>query len=169
MTKRDLFRLLIKLSGLFFLITVVFSPLPNNFALLISNADFVSILIFLATTILLTGIFVLLIFKPDTIINLLQLDKGFDDDNVNAQNLSTDKIFLLAIIIIGGSLLIKNIPLLISNCIFAFKTSVRKDLYPTPDNRLFIQIGVNIVNLIIGYFMIAYRENLCNLLSNKRR
>lgn len=111
----------------------------------------------------------LLIFKPDTIINLLKFDNGFDDDNVNPQNLSTDKIFLLAVILIGRTLLVKNVPLLISNCFFAFKASVRKDFYPTIDNRLYVQIGVNIVNFIIGYLMIAYRDDLCKILSGKKK
>jgi len=168
MTKRDLFRLLIKISGLYFLISVVFSPMPGNLTLLISNADLVSILIWGVTSILTIGIFVLLIFKPDTIINILKLDKGFDDNNVNIQDSSADKILLLAIIIIGGILLTKNVPLLISNSIFAFKTSVSEYLYSKANNKLNIQIGVNIANIIIGYLMIANRIYLCRLLSNKK-
>jgi len=55
-----------------------------------------------------------LIYKPDKIIDWLKLDKGFDDDRIDFQNFNNTNILKLAVIVIGGIMLIKNIPAFLS-------------------------------------------------------
>jgi len=98
MTKKDLFRLIIKIFGLYFVISSLFSIIPFNIEFLTtqiySNAPFdyangIWMIVNIAWIILL---FVLLIYKPDIILKWLKLDKGFDDDRIDFQNFNTVNI-----------------------------------------------------------------------------
>ena len=55
MTKKDLFRLIIKIFGLYSVITIIFSVFPSNVALVISQIDFVGIAPGMALKILYTA------------------------------------------------------------------------------------------------------------------
>ena len=83
MTKTDLFRVILKISGIYFLATVVFNTLPNLF-MFFQNTPVLSYLLAMVVMLILAMIFLSLIFKPDIYIRLLKLDKGFDEEISNA-------------------------------------------------------------------------------------
>jgi hypothetical protein len=51
MTKKDLFRLIIKISGLYSIITTIFSALPNNLYLALADIDWIGVVWFTSTLI----------------------------------------------------------------------------------------------------------------------
>ena len=178
MTKKDLFRLIIKIFGLYFVISSIFSFTPMiiesvtsqfDFNVQFDYAGFIWLMINLAWIILL---FVFLIYKPDIIVKWLKLDRGFDDDRIDFQNFNTANILKLAVIVIGGLLLIHNIPIFLSNSWFAFKASVGSNI--NNDTTLqfgslrdYINLGIAFINIVIGYFLVTNYNFVSKLLNEK--
>lgn len=170
MTKKDFFRLLIKIFGLYSVISVLFSVFPNNLFMVINQIDFVGI-VWIVVSLLAVGLlFAFLIYKPDKIIGLLKLDKGFDDDSFDFQNFNNSNIFKLAVIVIGGILLIKSIPSFLSHTLFAFKSSFGNEL----DINVFkfalkdyVQWAISFINIIIGYLMLTKFNHFIKIFKDK--
>ena len=71
MTKKDFFILLIKIFGLFSLITNLFSVLPGNISIAFMDLDPMSAIWIIIAVALIFGLFVLLVFKAEKIVILL--------------------------------------------------------------------------------------------------
>ena len=102
MTKKDLFRLIIKIFGLYSIITTIFSALPSNISWVITQIDLTGIIWLIGTVIVIILLFMFLVYKPDKIIGWLKLDRGFDNDTIEFQNFNSENILKLAVIVIGG-------------------------------------------------------------------
>ena len=169
MSKRDLFRLVIKLAGMYFLFVMVLPSLVSSFSFLTMNgSNSTSMLAFIIGVLILVGIFVLMVFGPDLIINFFRLDKGFDTEDVDLKKYKLNDIVLLAVILLGGTLIINNLPNLLSNLLFAFKSMVQQNIYQHLDKQSNIKIVVNILFILIGYLMISKRAFLVRLLTPKK-
>jgi len=171
MTKQDFFRLLIKILGLYFIISILFSVIPSNISFVIGQIDIIGILWLILTILVVILLFMFLIYKPDKIIVWLKLDKGFDEDRIEFQNFNNTNILKLALIVIGGILLIKNIPAFLSYTLFAFKSSIGNEL----NNNMikfgnlkdYINWGISFLNIIIGYLLIRNYNYFSRLLTDK--
>ena len=170
MTKKDLFRLIIKIFGLYLLISIIFSVFPSNILMVLNEIDFVGIIWIISSLLLIGLLYIFLIYKPDKVISWLKLDKGFDDDRIEFQNLNNFSILKLAIIMIGGIILIQNIPAFLSHTLFAFKSSIGNGL---DDNifkftlRDYIHLGISFLNIIIGYLLLTNYNYICKILKEK--
>ena len=102
MTKRDFFRILIKLFALYGLILNVFNYLPYNFSYMAYANDSSIYFMLLGFVLLTVAFFVIIVWKTDAIINFLKLDKGFDDERIEFQNFNVKNIIKFALIFIGG-------------------------------------------------------------------
>ncbi|MDB2385406.1 hypothetical protein N9V96_02925 [Polaribacter sp.] len=122
MTKRDFFILLIKIFGLYSIITVVFSTLPNNILFVIQNIGITEIIWLIITTLIIIGLFYLLLKKADKVSDLLKLEKGFDQEIIDFSGLKSVDIIKFVVLIIGGFLFIENLPTFLSHTLFAFKS-----------------------------------------------
>lgn len=152
MTKRDFFILLIKVFGLYSVVISLFSVLPGNISLALLDVDvFVIIWLAVAFTVVI-GLFVLLIFKSDKVVNALRLDKGFDDDRIELGNLKPSDIIKVGTFIIGGLLILDNIPAFLSHSLFAFKGRTIGMQYTTQDK---FNWAVTTLNLIIGFLLLT--------------
>src|SRR5690606_14931598 len=129
----DFFILVIKLFGLFSLVTSLFSVLPNNISFALMYMDAFSLAWIAVAVFVVIGLFVLLVLRPDKVVSLLRLDKGFDDDRIEVGNLKSSDILKLGIFIIGGLLILDNIPAFLSHTLFAFKGDVSGKVYDTGD------------------------------------
>lgn len=165
MTKKDFFILIIKLFGLYSVVTSLFSVLPNNISFAMMNIDAYSILwIFLAIAIV-TGLFLALIFKADKVVQLLKLDKGFNDDKIEIGSLKVTDIIKLGTFIIGGLLILDNIPAFLSHSLFAFKGDVISLEYNTQEK---FNWAVSGLNLIIGFFLFTNYDFIAKKLNTKK-
>lgn len=123
MSKRDLFKIILKLYGitlvlsLFYFISVLFS----NFQL-ISDGNFDWF--YLTAAIVNLGLLYILVFEPGRIVSIFKLDQGFDDDRVD--NLNLDSYILTKVVLIGMAtyLIVFNLADCISQIVYAFKDSV---------------------------------------------
>lgn len=153
MTKRDLFRVIIKLFGLYSLVISLFSIIPGSFSYLLQAFDLPMLIGFLSIMALVCLLFVALIRKTDKIIDWLKLDKGFDDDTVNIGNLSAEKIIMLGTIIVGGFMLIDNFATFVNYTYLGFKEFVgTTNTHTSQGDYSWL---ISFLNLIIGYLLIT--------------
>lgn len=172
MTKKDLFRLIIKIFGLYSIITTIFSALPSNISWVIMQIDLVGIIWIIGTVAVIVLLFMFLVYRPDKIIGWLKLDRGFDNDTIEFQNFNSENILKLAVIVIGGTLLLKNIPAFLSHTLFAFKSSVQTDF---ESNRIikygelkdYIYWLTSFLNIVIGYLMLTNYSYISRILKKK--
>jgi hypothetical protein len=176
MTKRDLFIILIKVFGLYSIISVLFSVLPINISFVIQNIDLVGIIWLILATIIIIGLFFLLLNKAATISDILKLEKGFDDNQIDFNGLKSLDIIKFVVLIIGGFLFIENIPTFLSHTLFAFKSSIPQGLDYTYGNQSLIKYHrledyvywiSNGFNLLIGYILITNFKQISNYLNKK--
>ena len=106
MTKKDLFVLLIKIFGLFSAVTSLFSVLPNNIMFALDSVDVISIIWVTVAIAVILGLFLILIFKANKIVELLKLDRGFEEERIDFGNLSSTDIIKIGTFVIDGFLII---------------------------------------------------------------
>ena len=155
MTPRSFWIILFRIIGLLIIINS-FIQIPSLIPFLGGiNAD--SVLYLAVMLILLVAILYLvyhfLIVNNLKIIDILGLDKGFTED-IFQLNLNGSSVIQLAVILIGGMVLIQNFPLVI-NSIF---TNVKISDYSVDyDSSVgFIWPIYNICMSILGYLFIRY-------------
>lgn len=176
MTKRDFFILLIKVFGLYWIISVLFSVLPNNIYFVTHNLDLKGIIWLIATVLITLGLFFLLLAKADKVSNFLKLEKGFDENRIDFGGLKSLDIIKFAVLIIGGFLFIENIPSFLSHTLFAFKSSLPKGFDQAYENKNLIKYNhfedyvrwINSgLNLLIGYLLITNFKRISTYLNKK--
>lgn len=171
MTKKDLFRIILKIAGLYFLVVTLFQALPG-LSIFFGNAPWHSIVLFVVVIIIFALLFAVLIFKPDAVIKSLKLDRGFDDDVVMLKRIDFSDLLKVAIFAIGLSLIVKQLPLFITHAIFLFKLLVKNqnDISSQLQSSVltdYVSWGVKIISLIIGYFMITNYASIVRYLMKK--
>lgn len=176
MTKRDFFILIIKIFGLYSIITSLFSVLPNNISFVIQNIEIIGIIWLLTTALIIIGLFYLLLSKADKISKLLKLENGFDEDRIDFNGLKSLDIIKFVVLIIGGLLFVENIPTFLSHTLFAFKSSIPQGFDQAYENQGLLKYNrledyvywiSSAFNLIIGYLLIANFKKISNYLNKK--
>lgn len=166
MTKKDFFRLLIKIFALYFVILVTFTIFPQ-IVLLNQMLDNILLSFAVIGSILLVILFSFLIIKfTDRIIIFLKLDSGFDDENIVVGNLKNIDIIKFAIILIGGFMIVDNFPKLLMDILNEFK-------FKATSNNLqgyevdYFWFGVRFLNMLFGYLLISNCKSVANFLDKK--
>jgi membrane-anchored glycerophosphoryl diester phosphodiesterase (GDPDase) len=166
MTKRDFFILVIKLFGLMSILTSLFSVIPGNISFALTDIEAFSLIWIAFTILVVIGLFVILVFKADKIVGLLKLDKGFDDEKIELGSLNSSDIVKIGAFIIGGLLILDNIPGFLSHTYFAFKGSVSGQFYDTTDK---FYLAVNGINIFLGYLLMTNYSFVERLLGTKSK
>lgn len=172
MTKKDLFRIILKIAGLYFLVVTLFQALPG-LSVFFANSPWLSIVLFIVVLLIFATIFLALIFKPDALIKSLKLDKGFDSEEVMLKRIDFSDLLKIAIFAIGLSLIVRYLPPFITHAIFLFKLLVKgqNDISSQMQSGIltdYISWGVKIISLIIGYLMITNYASLANYFMKKQ-
>jgi hypothetical protein len=159
MTKRDFFKVLIKIFGLYSLVLTVFSIIPQNISNILFSFDFAMLLMVVASVLISIGLFVILLFKTDSIINLLKLDKGFDDELIHFGNLNNENILKLALLIIGGFLIIDHTPRFLLDAVNVFKYKIN---FSTIEGSKvnYYSLSFEALNILIGYLLITNYKSI---------
>lgn len=163
MTKRDFFMLTIKLYGLFTLIATAFSVVPSAVAYALLELDALSIILMMVVVAIVAGLFVVLVFKADKVVQLLKLDEGFEENRIELANMKAADILKIGTFIIGGLLFLNTLPGFLSQMLDGYKSS-----------NLGIEFGfqkkfdwvVSGVNLIIGYLLMTNYGFVADKLKN---
>ncbi|MBV7441017.1 hypothetical protein KRX57_06250 [Weeksellaceae bacterium TAE3-ERU29] len=173
MSKRDLFIVLIKIFGLYCLVTTLFSGLPSSLIFFLGTMNLADIIFVIITFIIIIGLFYLLVYKADKVSDFLKLEKGFDEPRIDFSGLKNIDIIKFVVLIIGGFLFIENIPTFFTRTIFAFKSAVPQgfsdngDIIKYDNIEDYIQWASSALNLIVGYFLIKYYKQISNFLNKK--
>ena len=161
MSKRDFFRIVLKLFGLYSLILTVFNFIPVNIGYVIYPLEPIAFLWIIGATILVVLLYVLLIRKTDNVIDWLKIDAGFDDDRMEIGNFNAIGIVKLALIIIGGFLVIDYLPSFLHYSYLAFKNEVSQgglnilESYGNNGQVDYFQWTVAIINIILGIILLT--------------
>ena len=169
MTKKDFFRLIIKLFGIYSIIFSLFSILPSSISMFYGSLLF-GILVTSAIIVLAVSLFYFLIVKSDLVINLLKLDKGFDNDRIEIANFNSENIIKLAAILLGGFLLIQYIPIFLIAAFQALKIHLSNsidDQFMTFNRHVTNSLVRGFINTLIGYFLITNYKWLSKVLDSK--
>jgi len=168
MTKKDFFILIIKLFGLYSIITALFISLPQNLSFVFMDFGVHSMLFVAVILTVVIGLFVFLLFKSHHVVRLLKLEKGFETDSLELGNLTTLEIVKIAILIIGGFLIIDHLAIFIQQTLNAFYSEIQIQT-TDPINKW--HWFVNGVNILIGYLLITNLNivaRLVNIKSHKK-
>jgi hypothetical protein len=163
MTKKDFFRILIKVFGLYSIITAIFFILPSQLSIVFYDLELTSVILILTIITIIMLMFIYLIKKPDAIIKLLKLDNGFDEDRIYFEKLNSKNIVKIAALIIGGLLLIDNVPAFLSQTYFAFKTDISREEFNETQQ---INWATSFINMLLGYLKVTNYEKISNWLKD---
>ncbi|MFK5890708.1 MAG: hypothetical protein QM486_08265 [Flavobacteriaceae bacterium] len=166
MTKKDFFILIIKLFGLFSLVSILFSVLPKYIPYFFVEIDIISIIWIVAIIGFSIGLFLVLVFNSEKLVRLLKLEKGFDDDRIDLGNLNVSDVIKIGTFIIGGLLLIDNIPIFLYHAFFAFKSEIIGMRYMSQDKFNWV---VSLMNLIIGYLLLTNYDYVARFFKSKKK
>lgn len=165
MSKRDFFRVIIKMFGLYWIISSLLSVIPGNISYALSNLGYLGYLWAFGTAAIIILLFIFLIRKTDSVIDLLKLDKGFDDETIQFEKFNDVNIIKLSSIIIGGILLIENIPGFLSHTLFAFDYNISGHNRGAEDNFYW---AVTAINCLVGFLLLTNYSDIANILKNKK-
>jgi len=187
MTKKDFFRIIVKLFGLYLflqIITNIYTFIPfisffdNATFSLSSIKDFVNLLLILIPLGVLLLLNYNLIFKTDSIIKLFQLTKGYDDDTIHFSALNTALLASFASIFIGMYLFFSNIRYLIIDIFKIFTARISQNDYETGINNLINGMNNNVnfgsifytfIQVGIGYLLISNHKKISNWIIEKNK
>ncbi len=159
MTNRDFFRLMIKLFGLYQFLLLIFTFLPSNLQLIFNDFfSMSSIISIVLITLFIIAVYYVFVKNPDLIINFFKLDRGFDKNEIRVNNLNSDTILQIGMVLIGGFLIVDNFGYFISSFITYFKISYMKENFESLKNFETLILGG--VNLISGFCLIIYRKQI---------
>ena len=172
MTKRDFFRIIIRLFALYLLLLTVFNFIPTNVSYLTYELAIWPILIILGSAMLMILLFVFLLKKSDTVIDVLKLDRGFDDDRIEFGNLGSLEIVKIALIFIGGFMILDHLPEFLHYCYLGFKKEISATgLSPIEAPGLseywdYFRRFISGVNILAGYLILSNLGRLARFLVN---
>jgi len=147
-------------------ITVMTSSIPGNLIFVTLNpGPIVLVWAFIALAVSI-GLFAVLIFKAESLVDLMKLDRGFDDDKIELGNFSSADVVKIGAFIIGGLLILNNISTFLSHTLFAFKGSVVGRNYGASENFNWALSGINI---LFGVFLITNYGFVAKLLKPSDR
>ncbi len=133
----------------------------------------IMLLYFSGAILLAVGLYVLLIRKTDTILNWLKIDNGFDDDRIEIGNFNGLGIVKLALIIIGGFLIIDYLASFLNYTYLAFKKEVSPnglnpmESYGSFGELDYFQWVISGINLILGFIILTNYNRIAIWLDKK--
>lgn len=172
MLVRDLFRLILKLIGLYAVIISLFTFLPNAFG--ISNGDLSSYIWLFIVSVIVIGFFLFILFKSDVIIDLLELDQGFENKEISIASMSKESLLKIGLILAGGFLIIENLPEFIYHTFNAMQSEPEPSAWQKFVSRASTTvkpasaIAISGLQLLTGALLITFRNKLSVLLSSSR-
>jgi|GEM_PF-3274174 len=169
MSKRDLFRIIIRIYAVYSMILGILYVVPQN----LSNIAFerqtgiggFAIYALILSLLFIIGFTMLLNRKADTIIQWFKLDKGYDNDEVQLAQFNTEFIFTMASVIIGGFLIIDYLPMLLLQTYNAFRLTQQ---YGNLSDEFKTEWVLSGIRIFVGYLLIKFAPKMHLLVSEKK-
>jgi hypothetical protein len=152
MTKRDFFRILIKLLGLYLFIRFMYEWAISVLSMYVVEFETVHLVVSLFVMAIWMVIFWLLLFKTDGFIKLLALDKKFDEERIDLSEMKASGLMKIGLIVIGALLFINNLSLLLFELVAKFKAEVNEyNVESDAANPQFILISKVILGAVLVF------------------
>ncbi len=171
MTIRTLFNIILKIIGLFLIKDILTTSAQATSQLLFLILQFtkynviakINLELIPAILLLFTYgiVFYYLVFKTELIINKLKLEKGFEQKIISS-NIHHSTILSISIIVIGGLILVDQIPNFFQQLFLYFNGD---RVYPNVYNSYLIICGIKI---IVGLFLIIAQKQIVNLIDRHK-
>lgn len=161
MTKRDFFIVLIRVFGLYAFVISLFSSLPTYVGFTAADPDLFSFIWVIGASFIMTGLFLLLVFHSGKVVDLLKLDKGFQEDRIHLDTLKANELIKIACLVIGGQLFLSHLPSFLTNVYARMKTEMQDVELYNADNYGWILDGIN---LAVGYWLFTNYEKVATWL-----
>ncbi|MDH5598883.1 MAG: hypothetical protein OEY34_07155 [Cyclobacteriaceae bacterium] len=175
MTKKDFFRIVIKLFGLYSSILTIFTIFPSVYSIIYAYEGFQlwDFMIYVTIPLFLSLLFLYaLFFQPDFFISKLKLDQGFDDDDVKIDSNNPQSIIYFAIILIGGYFFVSNFSPFLLNTHFLFKNSIQdyseSYFFGEDLNDYTMKWVQSLINLSLGYLIVSNAQFISAKLAGKK-
>lgn len=171
MTQKDIFRIILKLFGLYTALTIALM-LPNAFISLYFDFDSTFAIAYLLTLVFYIAVMITLVFNTEAVIRLFKLDKEVSiyseissEENPKAKTqFSTNSIIQFGLIAISLYFLIISIPDIVTNAFYAFKKSIQRNSLEvvldtidivTPDYYVLITASIQFV---LGFLLLTNKN-----------
>jgi hypothetical protein len=171
MTPRSLFNIILKIIGIF-LIKDILYPISQIFIVISNIASSESRLLAIWTLVTILIILIVqitfcywLVFKTDRIIDILKLDKGFDQETIPL-NIHRSTILSISIIVIGGLLIADELPDFFRQVLIYFLQK-HESLGRFNPNIQYMVLAV--FKVLVGVLLIAKQRQLVNLIERQRK
>lgn len=171
MAPRTLFHIILKILGIFFIkeLLAIIAQLLSSFLYLTSSVTIPEAIWTFATTLLIVLVYGLvsyfLIFKTDFVIDKLKLDKGFSQESIPL-NIHRSTIFSIAIIVIGGYMVVDEIP---NFCRQLFSYFQEKRMTYGQTNPSIEYSVISGVKIIIGILLMTYQRKIVAFIERQRK
>lgn len=176
MTPKNLFNIILKIFGLFFLREIIYiipqliSAIPS-FAQAddfggeqFNSGEILPLIVTLIAIAFYVFIIYQLLFNTNKIINKLKLDRGFNQQEFSF-NISTSLILTISLIVIGGIILTNEIPDFCRNIFSYFQEKNFTHGMSKPNYSFIIISGVKI---IIGLLVIGERKRIVEFVEKRQ-
>jgi hypothetical protein len=169
MTPRSFWIIFVKILGIWLIIELftIISPVLTIFISSLSLSSFTEIISILATIVLITAFYVLIIwlclFKPGLIIEKLKLDIGFEEEKFE-WNIHRSSVLRISVIVLGGLTFVHSFPALL-NAIYSLYRS-RNSIIVNRDTSWLI---IDLIKTILGYFLMTNSQLIVNLIERNRK
>ncbi len=164
MTKTDLFKIILKLFGLYSVIGIIIQ-IPVIIYTLEFNDEFTWMLLLSP----LIGIYIIyiLLFSPMMIINLFKLNQGFENQEVAHNSFEGKTIIKIALIAVSIYLIIENLGVFITQLLFSFKENISSSLESlislvNPYAVNYTLMFSSGINLAVGFLILTNYIRLSN-------
>ena len=171
MTPRTLFNIILKILGIFFIkeLLAIITQLVSAFLYLTSAGTIPEAIWTFGTTLLIMLVYglvsYLLIFRTSFIIDKLKLDKGFSEESIPL-NIHRSTILSIAVIVIGGYMVVAEIPNLCRQ-LFAYFQEKRLTYGQTRPTLSYTIMSA--VKILIGILLMTSQKTIVAFIERQRK
>lgn len=161
MTKRDFFRVLIKLFGLYSFIEYLFIGIMTNFSFFYIDAEPIVVIASIVVVLVWVGLFLAIMFKTDSILDMLSLDKGFEDERIDLVEMNASGLMKIGLIVIGALLVINNLTPMLYHIFYAFKAEVNDY---NVQSQIDTPLSMLVMKVILGAILVLNNDRIVKLM-----
>ena len=171
MSYRSLFNVILKIFGLFFVKDFLeITPQLLSSLLYLTKSEMIMegvwiLLLTIATLVVYWFAFYYFVFKTDMIIDQLKLDQGFAEQTVPL-NIHRSTVLSIAIIALGGFLVVNEIPSLCKQVFLYFQEKRMTFGFTSPSIAQFV---IPFIKIIIGIVLMVSQRQIVNFIEVRRK
>ena len=163
MSKRDFFRIIIKLLC-FYLMTILvfdFIKVISHAVIIELDSGWLFILVSIVPSAVALGVLMIVVTKyVDRALDWLRMDKGFDSDHIEVGALTISQIATFAVMLIGGYVIVIHLPGFLHHCISIFQLESSTGVFRDIENMLqprdpYSAWWLSLIHLFIGYLLLT--------------